>query len=105
MVSPPFLMSRPAPSPRSSQATRLVTSNAPSSVRAGFTALCTHWTSASLLTVNDPHCCQLPSGPDGPPPAGGGGGPGADASADRNVSVLDQGPIVSGSIRRARQKN
>src|SRR5262245_27946479 len=105
MFSPPFLIRRPAPSPRSSQATRFVTSKAPSSVRDGFTALCTHCTSASLLTVNDPHCCQFPTGPEGPPPAGGGGGPGAGATIDRKVSVLDHGPMVSGSISRARQKN
>ena len=37
MFSPPFLMSSPAPSPRSAQATRFVTSNAPSTVLAGLT--------------------------------------------------------------------
>src|SRR6185295_6491162 len=42
MFSPPFLISRPAPSLRYAQATRLVISNAPAAVCGGFSRSCRH---------------------------------------------------------------
>src|SRR6266536_6219644 len=73
MFSPPFLISSPAPPPRSSHATLFVTSNAPSTVLDGFTAPWTHWTSRSGLPASEPHASQFPTGPPPPPPPPGGG--------------------------------
>jgi hypothetical protein len=81
MFSPPFLMSSPAPSPRRAQATRFVTSNAPSTVLAGLTWSWMHSTSFSLLAVLHPNV--------GSPDGGAAGGFGV-ASA----SVRDHGPVV-----------
>src|SRR5436190_19212074 len=97
MFSPPVLIRRPAPSPRSSQATRLVTSNAPSAVCAGFTAPWTHATSAGLSPVYAEQASQFP-----PPP--GGGGPGDEPAAVWNTCVADHGPLCVGSNAYTRQK-
>src|SRR6476646_6512201 len=103
MFSPPSLRSRPAPSPRSAQATRLVTSNAASTLpEAGFTEAWMHFTSASLLFTSE---SQLPTGPPPPPPPPGGGGGGGAAAGVRNAWTTLHGPVVSESAARTRQKN
>src|SRR5437870_780015 len=86
VFSPPFLISSPAPLPRSSQATRLVTSNARSPLPPGFTDARTHAT--SVFPGVDPQFCHLPSptGPPPPPPDGGGAG-----TVVVKICVLDQG--------------
>src|SRR4029453_5719409 len=61
VFSPPTLISRPAPSPRSSQATRLTISK-PLTVSVGCTAFHTQLTSALLLAICDAQACQLPIG-------------------------------------------
>src|SRR5256885_10374449 len=77
MFSPLVLISRPAPSPRSSHATRLVTSRSPGEL-VGWMTLCTHETSAGLFDASAPQCSQSPKGP----AAGGGSGVMNDAAVD-----------------------
>src|ERR1700694_294728 len=78
MFSPPFLMSKPPPSLRSSQAIRLVTSNARLSDPPGAMASCTHRESAGRSLVSEAQLCQSPVGvpPLPPPPGPGLGGAG-----------------------------
>src|SRR5437867_5981041 len=78
--SPLFLTSSPAPSPRSSQATRLTTSRS-STVLPGLIASQTQKT-RSIFFGSDPHCSQ---GPMGFAYACGGSGV-------MNEAVVDQGP-------------
>src|SRR6185503_169274 len=100
MFSPPFLIRRPAPSPRSSHAMRLVISNAPSTVWGGLTAATTHSESFCLSPVG--HASQLPMGPPPPPPPEGGGATGCGAVWNDRIS--DHGPLVVGSNARTCQK-
>src|SRR6185436_1592263 len=92
MFSPPFLMSRPAPSPRSAHATRLVTSK-PVTSSCGRIWAWMHLTSASLLLTS---ASQLPVGPG----VGVGDGDGAGAAGVRNVCVPAQALVVSPSPER-----
>src|SRR5689334_4891833 len=95
MFSPPSLRSRPALSPRSAQATRLVTSNASSTLPAlGFTEAWMHLTSAGLSLTR---LSQLP-------PPGGGFGGGGGAAGVRNDCVTLHPLDVSLSDARTRQK-
>src|SRR6185369_17327166 len=100
MFSPPFLISRPPPSPRSSQAIRFVTSNAPSTVWAGLTAATTQSDSLPLSAVG--HASQLPTGPPPPPPPPDGGGA-TGCGAVWNDRISDHGPLVVGSNARTCQ--
>src|SRR4029450_5113113 len=97
MFSPPFLMRRPAPSPRSAHATRLVTSNAWTSfVGLNPRLAWIHSTSAGLLFTSE---SQLPL-----PGLGAGPGPGAGVVFGvRKTCTTLQVPIVSASNARARQ--
>src|SRR5580765_3634723 len=86
--SPPFLINRPAPEPRSSQAMRLVTSNAASTVCAGFSAATTQ---AEIAEPGvDPQLCQSPLLMPPPPLLGGGMAAGAIVW---NARVVDHGPM------------
>src|SRR5438552_18592745 len=107
VFSPPFLISKPAPSPRSNHATRFVTSRASGPEAPGLIASCTHWDSAGLSAMSALQACQLPlptgTDPPPPPPAGGGGG---GTRPDRNVSTRVQSLMLFGllpSYVRARQ--
>src|ERR1044071_1912069 len=105
MFSPPFLISRPMPSPRKSQATRLVTSKARVADEPGFTY---PWTHCPTPSVAGPAARQfsqpLGTGPvpvPPPPPAGGVGGLGG-VSGDANAAMLDQALVTSPSVARTR---
>src|SRR5438552_9694039 len=99
MFSPPFLIKRPAPSPRSSHAMRLDTSNDPASVCAGPIASTRHAESFCLSPVGQ--FSQLPPPPPPPPPPEGGATGAAPVWNDR---ISDQGPFVVGSKARTCQK-
>src|SRR5438128_1907927 len=97
MFSPPFLIIKPPPSPRSSQATRLVTSNAPSTPTGLMTA-CTHFTSSNLSAVCEPHFSQSSSGGAG----GGGGGGGVGGGGAGGAGGTGAGGVGAGGWDRRR---
>src|SRR3954464_11295305 len=88
MFSPPVLISRPAPSPRSAHATHLVTSKPPSTVRAGLMWL---WMQATS-TPWSPAALQPTVGSAARGGAGGGGGFGV-----ANANVTDHGLVCAPS--------
>src|SRR5689334_14071485 len=97
MFSPPFLIRRPAPSPRSAHATRFVTSNAWTSLVGLNPRLeWIHSTSAGLLFTSE---SQLPF-----PGFGDGPGPGAGVVFGvRKAWTTLHAPIVSASNALTRQ--
>src|SRR5438876_973070 len=88
MFSPAFLMSRPAPSPRSAHATRLVTSNALAPLEPGLIWSWRHRTNASLSDTSASH------GFDG----GTGGGTGAGGSGAGGVGAGGSGTGGAGGV-------
>src|SRR5262245_57841806 len=82
MFSPPFLISRPAPSLRYAHATRLVTSKAPSGVCGGFNRSWMHWTTRNGSPPTSPPQPSSGSAADGLAGADGAGAGGGGVPAE-----------------------